>query len=140
NEFIAEVLDYNKFYRRFQYHLEYMFALGGMVLKPYFDDGKIKIAYVTADCIIPISWDNGGIREAIFPNQISRGKKTYTQLEWHVWEDGLYVVKNELYVTENSGELGKKIPLSTLYPDLDEIVPMERITRPLFVYISPNTA
>ena len=140
DEFIAEVLDHNKFYRRFQYYLEYMFALGGIVLKPYFDNGKIKIAYVTADCMIPISWDNKGIREAIFPNQIKRGRKTYTHLEWHVWEDGLYVVKNELYESENSSELGKRVPLSTLYPDLDEVVPMEGITRPLFVYISPNTA
>lgn len=140
DEFIAGVLNHNNFYRRFQYYLEYMFALGGIVLKPYFDNGKIKIAYVTADCMIPISWDNKGIREAIFPNQIKRGRKTYTHLEWHVWEDGLYVVKNELYESENSGELGKRVPLSTLYPDLDEVVPMEGITRPLFVYISPNTA
>ena len=140
DEFVTEVLNYNKFYRRFQHHLEYMFALGGGVLKPYFDDGKIKISYVTADCVIPISWDNKGIKEAVFPNQMKRGRKTYTHLEWHVWEDGLYVVKNELYESENDGELGKKIPLSTLYPDLEEIVPMEGITRPLFVYISPNTA
>lgn len=137
---IETVFEENKFNKHFQRYLEYQFALGGMVIKPYFADGEIKLSFVTPDCFIPVSWDNKGIKEAIFTNQTRKGKKVYTHLEWHLREGEVYVVKNELYVSENGEELGKKIPLSTLYENLEEEVRLEKINRPLFVYFMPNTA
>lgn len=140
SEYITEVLDNNKFFRKFQHYLEYMYAIGGMVIKPYYDNGQIKLSYVTADCFIPISWNNNRITEAIFSNQIIRGKDYYTHLEWHLWEDGKYVVRNELYLSKNSGELGHKISLATLYENLKEEIFIEGIEKPMFIYIAPNTA
>ena len=140
SKFVHEVLEENNFYKQFQRFLEYSFAMGGMVVKPYVDDDKIKLSYVKADSFIPISWNSKGIYEGVFTNVTIEGKKTYTLLEWHLWEDGRYVVKNELYVSENVNELGKKIPLATLYEDLEEEVPMENVRRSLFVYIHPNIA
>src|SRR5690606_32268320 len=37
HKYIREVLSDSKFYSVFQNYLEYMFALGGLVIKPYFD-------------------------------------------------------------------------------------------------------
>ncbi|WP_445683653.1 phage portal protein [Sporosarcina sp. FSL K6-3457] len=139
-ENIKNVLSENKFSKHFQDYLEFQFALGGMVIKPYFGDDEIKLSFVTPDCFIPVSWDNKGIFEAIFTNQTRKGKKVYTHLEWHLREGDEYVVKNELYVSENGEELGKKIPLSTLYPKMDEEARMKNIKRSLFVYFMPNTA
>ncbi|MET3504950.1 A118 family predicted phage portal protein [Halalkalibacter oceani] len=137
---IDNILEENKFVKRFQDYLEFQFALGGMVIKPYFGDGRIKLSYVTADCFIPISWDNQGIREAVFPNEIRKGKKKYTHLEWHLWEGEEYVIKNELFVTEHGSDLGKQIPLSTLFPDLEEEVRIKAFKRSNFVYFKPNIA
>lgn len=137
---IKNVFDQNKFVKRFQDYLEFQFALGGMVIKPYFSDGKLKLSYVTADCFIPVSWDNQGIHEAVFPNEIRKGKKKYTHLEWHLWEGKEYVIKNELFVSDNNSDLGKKVPLSELYPDLEKEVKIKAFKRANFVYFRPNIA
>ncbi|MGI0534951.1 phage portal protein [Bacillus pfraonensis] len=140
---IKNVLDENNFIKEFQRYLEYTFALGGMVIKVYWDEG-IKLSYVTADCFIPIAWDNKHITEGVFVNEVSKGDKKYTLLEWHLIEKGeageRYVIKNELYESKNQGDLGVKVPLSTLYPNLEEEVGIKDISRPIFVYFKPNTA
>lgn len=137
---IHEVLKRNHFYKQFQRYLEYAFALGGMAMKVYADHQGVKISYVTADCFIPISYSNNEIREAVFLNEIVKGDKYYTLLEWHTWEGNTYVIKNELYESEQKGELGINVSLSTLYPNLEEEVRIDGLSRPLFVYIKPNTA
>ncbi len=136
---IKNVLDENNFIKEFQRYLEYTFALGGMVIKVYWDNG-IKLSYVTADCFIPIAWDNKHITEGVFVNELSKGDKKYTLLEWHLVEGSEHVIRNELYESKNQGDLGVKVPLSTLYPDLEEAVWIKDISRPLFVYFKPNTA
>ncbi|PHC14382.1 phage portal protein [Bacillus toyonensis] len=136
---IKNVLDENNFIKEFQRYLEYTFALGGMVIKVYWDNG-IKLSYVTADCFIPIAWDNKHITEGVFVNELSKGDKKYTLLEWHLIEGSEHVIKNELYESKNQGDLGVKVPLTTLYPDLEEEVWIKDISRPLFVYFKPNTA
>lgn len=140
SENIKNVLDDNHFVKKFQDYLEFQFGLGGMVIKPYYDDEKIKLSYVTADCFIPISWDNKGIYEAVFPNQIQKGNKRYTHLEWHLWEGKTYVIKNELFESQNSADVGKKVPLSMLFPDLEEEVRIDGFKRSGFVYFKPNSA
>lgn len=140
SEFVEGVLEDNRFYFKFQSYLEYMFGTSGMVLKPYVENDKIKISYVTADCFIPISWDNKGIFEAAFLFQTRKGKKHYTHLEIHQKVDNGYLIKNELYESEIGGKLGHKVPISILYPDLDPEVLIENLDRPLFVYFRPNIA
>ncbi|HLR92137.1 MAG TPA: phage portal protein, partial [Atopostipes sp.] len=139
-EFINDVLKRNKFDKKFQDFLEYSFAMGGMVIKPYVDDGEIKLSFVTADCFIPISWQNESIREGVFINETQKGDKKYTLLEWHTWENGIYTVTNELYESQYGDDLGREVSLDTLYPGLDAVVGMPKIKKSLFIYIKPNTA
>src|SRR5690625_2115857 len=139
-EFIFDVFKYNKFNKKFQDFLEYKFAMGGMIIKPYVEDDQVKLSFVTADCFIPISWQNETIREGVFINETQKGRKKYTLLEWHVWENGVYTVKNELYESETGADLGRKVSLDRLYPGLEPIVGMPKIKKPIFVYFKPNTA
>lgn len=139
SDFIDGVFKDNKFYKEFQDYIEYMFAYGGMVIKPFVQDGKVRLSYVTADCFIPISWHNDTIDEGIFVSEYKRGQKTYTHLEWHRWDGKEYVIRNELYES-NGSDLGVKVALSTLFPDLEEEVRISGLQRPLFVYFKPNTA
>ena len=140
NDFVLSTLDNNNFYREFQRYLEYMFALGGMAAKVYVTGGKVKVAYALADAFFPLSNDSENVDEALFVNQFQKDKKHYSLLEWNEWEGTDYVVTNELYVSETSGELGRKTDLSSLYPDLEERVVLENLSRPLFVYFKPNIA
>src|SRR5690625_1916593 len=139
-EFVDEVLAKNKFNKKFQDYLEYSFAMGAMVIKPYVDNDEIKLSFVTADCFIPVAWQNDNIYAAVFINESQRGKKYYTLLEWHVWEYGPYVIRNDLYESDMKNEIGYPVSLSTLYPDLEEEVRINNINRPLFVYFKPNAA
>jgi A118 family predicted phage portal protein len=139
SDFIDGVFKDNKFYKEFQDYIEYMFAYGGMVIKPFVQDGKVRLSYVTADCFVPIAWHNDTIDEGIFVSEYKRGQKTYTHLEWHRWDGKEYVIRNELYES-NGTDLGVKVALSTLFPDLEEEVRISGLQRPLFVYFKPNTA
>lgn len=148
-EFIEDVFDNNKFDKKFQDFIEYMFAHGGMVIKPYVENEQILLSFVTADCFIPISWKNDTIYEAVFPFEFKKRDKKYTHLEWHLWEDGidekgspikLYVIKNEVYESQNGTDLGIKVPLKDHFPNLEEVVRLKHIKRPIFAYFKPNTA
>lgn len=139
SDFIDEVFEDNKFYKEFQDYIEYMFSYGGAVIKPYVKDGKVMLSFVTADCFIPISWHNDTITEGIFVAEYAKGDKTYTHLEWHLWEGSTYLIRNELYES-NGSELGVKVPLSTLFENLAEEVRIDGLKKSIFTYIKPNTA
>lgn len=140
SEFIHEVFKHNKFDKKFQYYIEYMFAHGGMVIKPYHENGQIMLSFVTADCFIPISWRNETISEAVFPYEFQRRGKKYTHLEWHLWENGQYVIRNEVYESQNGVDLGVKVPLNNFFPDLEEEVRIDGLKQPMFAYFKPNIA
>lgn len=140
SENIQGVLKDNNFIKKFQDYLEFKFAMGGMVIKPYVAEDKLKLSYVTADCFIPISWDHDVIREAVFPNEFKRGDKKYTHLEWHVWEGEEYIIRNEVYENKGSDDLGVKVSLKQFFPNLEEETRIEGYNRPGFVYFKPNTA
>lgn len=144
-ENIKNVLNDNAFYQNFQDYLEYMFALGGKVIKTYVTaKGKMKLSYVSAESFVPIADDGRTITEGVFINETHKGDHKYTHLEWHVWDDdGLYHVKNELYrADKGKDELGVKVSLDSLpqYAALEEDVYIAGLTRPMFVYFRPNIA
>src|SRR5690554_531629 len=138
-ENINEIFKQNKFYKKFQDYLEYSFALGGMVVKPYVQDGRVMLSFVTADCFIPISWQNESIKEGVFVNEFKKGDKKYTHLEWHTWDGDVYVIRNEVYEA-NGDDLGVRVPLESFFPGLEEEVRITGLQKPIFVYFKPNTA
>lgn len=153
NENINNVLNQNRFYKVFKNKLEQMFALGGLILKAHpkeQQDGsyKLQIVYVTPDCFVPISWENGEITEAAFLNVSKQKDKTYCLFEFHKWEyktiedqiKKVLVISNELYESDKNSQATKRVPLATLYPDLQEKVMIEDLTQPLFQYVKPNIA
>ncbi|WP_051002309.1 phage portal protein [Virgibacillus halodenitrificans] len=139
-EFTEDVFKHNKFDKKFQDYLEYSFAHGGMVIKPYIEDDKIMLSFVTADCFIPISWRNDSIYEAVFPFEFKKRDKKYTHLEWHLWENGVYVIRNEVYESQNGDDLGVKVPLADHFPELEEEVYISGLKRSIFSYFKPNSA
>ncbi|WP_338788803.1 phage portal protein [Metabacillus sp. FJAT-53654] len=137
---IKDVLKANKFNREFRRYLEYGFALGGMVMKAYYEDNQIKVSYTTSDCFIPLAWDNFRITEGVFVSTFRKGEKRYTHLEWHVWEDNNYIVRNELYESKDDNEIGVKVSLDVHFAGLEEEIIFHEIEKTIFVYFKPNIA
>lgn len=62
----------------------------------------VKIDYVTADHIFPLSWENGIVTECAFADVKSTGDKKYLYLQIHtIGEDGNYVIENAFYEMNN---------------------------------------
>lgn len=155
SENIINVLDDNRFFKLFTSKVEQGLALGGMVLKAHpkeNDEGgyKLQVSYVTPDLFIPISWENGIVNEAAFVTITRKKDKIYCLFEFHEWklrtnDDNELVktlqVRNELYEGDDKsqGDM-KKVPLDTLYDDLEPVVYIEGLTKPLFQYIKPAIA
>lgn len=73
------------------------------------DSGKVKINYVSASNIYPLSWCNGYISECafIFPKVIK--SKKYAHIQLHVLKDGMYVIEN--HVVECTAGAGREVPV-----------------------------
>ncbi|MBC1491403.1 phage portal protein [Listeria booriae] len=141
NEFVQDVFAHNNFLEKIERYLEYFMALGGGAMKVYHDGKEVKLAFAAADAFFPLSNDSENIDEAVFVNSFQKNKKYYTLLEWNEWEGDDYIITNELYESASPTELGNKVALSLLYPDLEKRIKFENgISRPLFVYVKTNIA
>lgn len=62
--FVNRVLTESRFSERFPVFLEKVFALGGGVIKVYYDDSApdgvpgVRVDLVTADCFLPTAWNS----------------------------------------------------------------------------------
>lgn len=145
NKFIQDTLNDNYFYNNCERYLEYMFGTGGMVIRFYIADGKVKIRFATADAFYPISQDENGVTECVIASRFVKGGKYYTLLEWHLEDDKNFIVKNELYTSVNGDPdvLGTKVPLKDVYGISlkdESDYPKKFYTRPTFIYLKPNLA
>lgn len=140
SEWIDDVLEDSDFYPTAQRYFEYMFALGGMVIKPYVEGERIKLTFVTAESFFPVSWTNNNVKEGVFVHEVRRGKQFYRHLEWHLKQGNGYVIRHELYKANNLGEIGVRVPLQTLFDDLAEEIFIDNLIKPLFYYFKPNIA
>lgn len=146
NNFIQDTLNDNYFYNNCERYLEYMFGTGGMVMRFYIADGKVKIRFATADAFYPISQDANGVTECVIASKFVKGGKYYTLLEWHLEDEHNYIVRNDLYESINSNsddDLGTSVPLSVVYGDSlkpESNYPKTIYSRPTFIYLKPNLA
>lgn len=97
-------------------------ATGTVAYVPYISDGvadesgnltggQVKINYLSAESVFPLSWENGRVTECVFAFQKSWLRKKYVQLQFHRLvntEDGQqYVIENQ--VLENTTGAGKEL-------------------------------
>ncbi|WP_226895135.1 phage portal protein [Oceanobacillus oncorhynchi] len=143
DDFIKRAFEHNDFKKNFMRYLDPMFATGGLTVRPYAnaETGEIEYSWALANAFYPLRTSSNGIAEGVMKSvtiEIKGGKEVfYTLLEFHEWDKDIYVITNELYKSDNKGEVGKRIPLSDLYPDLQEETRISGLTRPLFNYLKP---
>lgn len=145
DNFIQNVFKDTKFIRNLRRYLEPALALGGLSAKPYYDSGagKIEYSWSLADTFIPLRSNTNGISECVMPSvttEVEDGETYYyTLLEFHEWGDeGKYTITNELYKSKNKDKVGKRVRLSDLYEELEEVSHYSMFTRPDFSYLQPS--
>lgn len=141
--YIDTVLNNNRFNSNFQRYLASMLAMGGLAIRPYWDDAnqQIKLAWIQAPNFYPLRNNTSEVSEGAIASQtaVQRGSSRwyYTLLEIHQWVNGQYVISNQLFKSDSKKITGKQVPLNELYDDLPEQVTYDGLTEPLFVYIKP---
>lgn len=105
-QIVNDVLKSNNFWVQGNNLIELTAALGTGAFVEYLDSGAINIDYITADCIYPLSWNNGEITECAFASKINLRNLNGYYVSVHVKENGKYSVHNYLLDDE-----GKEQPL-----------------------------
>lgn len=139
NEFVNDILAAEHFNKNFERYLESCLALGGLAMRPYVDDDRIKIAFVQAPVFFPLRSTGQNVSESAIVTRTIKGQGKaniyYTLIEFHEWKDDKYVITNELYKSEIKDRVGYRVALSELYDDLEETVSIDGLSRPLFTYL-----
>ena len=107
--FIDKVLSENNFAVKSNEMQEFKAALGTTAYLPSVigqkQDGPadgIRLDYVTAEHIRPLSWRNGIVGECAFCSVKTVGDKEYMYIQIHKkGEDGNYIIRNHLYEIKN---------------------------------------
>lgn len=128
------VLDANQFRVRANRLVEQAFALGTGALVERMDGDEVKLDYIRAGMIYPLTWDNGHITECAFASERAAGKERHVYLNLHRLERGSYIIENHLFRRDGAA-------LTEI--DLPEGVEPEVRTGsnvPWFQIIQPNLA
>ena len=102
NEFLESVFNDTYFWTNANKLIEETFALGtgAFVLRKAGE--SIDIEYVTADCIIPLSFQHDKITEVAFASSFKKRGKDYIYLEMHLQnEAGNYEIHNQCFEADS---------------------------------------
>ncbi|MFW3387965.1 UNVERIFIED_CONTAM: phage portal protein, partial [Kocuria sp. CPCC 205274] len=142
-EFIDDVLKFNRFEKNFGEELEGGYAVSGLVIRLVYDDlaKTIRLTYCSADNFFPLSGnandvDEGALR-TVYTKIEKREPVYYTLLEIHKKTATGYHITNELYRSTQKTIVGVNVPLDTIEETsmIEPEVELQGFTKPLFTYI-----
>lgn len=139
NKFIQKQLLNDRFTKNFERYLESCLALGGLAMRPYVDDDKVRVSFIQAPVFLPLQSNTQDVASAAIVTKTIKSEgnkqKYYTLIEFHEWNKDGYTITNELYKSDNQNVVGSRVLLSELYEDLEEVVELNGLSRPLFTYL-----
>lgn len=116
-------------YFQLRHWVEYGSAYGTIILKP---NGN-SIDLYTPDQFEITNVTNGEIDGVVFHNSEKRGKKWYTRLEYHRFENDLYRITNKCFVGDSPNDTKERIDIElTPWAELAEEAAMQNVERTLF--------
>ena len=141
NKFIQQQLQDDRFTKNFERYLESCLALGGLAMRPYVDDDRVRVSFIQAPVFLPLQSNTQDVSSAAIVTKTIKAdgnkQRYYTLIEFHEWSNDKYTVSNELYRSGNQNAIGSRVPLSEIYEDLEEVVELNGLSRPLFTYLRP---
>lgn len=132
----------------FSGELERGLCLGGCALKPYPDGGRLLVDGC-ATAFTPTRFDGSGrCLGGVFKSEpVRQGKEWFVRLEFHnldAFNDrpSVYTVENKAYKSDENGGIGAPVGLEAVraWADLEPLVRIEGLERPLFAYFKPPQA
>lgn len=118
-----------KIYFQLRNWVEYGCAYGTIILKPNGD----SVDLYTPDMFEIVHANNGKIDGVIFHNWKQDGKKWYTRLEYHRFENDLYLISNKCYYGDRPDDTKERIDIKkTPWSYLAEEVAIANVEEPLF--------
>ena len=87
-------------------------AGGGLVFKPYVEQGKLCVEAVPAWRFLPTAFARGEVTGAVFVEQVTKGRRVYTRMERHERRAEGYVIRNLAFRSESTGTLGSPCSLA----------------------------
>jgi A118 family predicted phage portal protein len=127
-----------------RHQVEYSLAMGAVVARPWKDNttNAIRVGWYTADQVVPLSWDGRVMTGAVLVDHLITTKSgtqtVLTKLEAHQLKaDHTYTVVTKTYKSFSEETLGEEIPIASVpeWAHIDQVVPFQHLTAPLFVYI-----
>ena len=111
-------------------------ALGGMVIKPYFNGDEIKTEFIPANDFYPIGFSGDELTECVFIEQLFHGKFILTRMEVHWLKGTTLNVYNWAYQSTISSTLGTEIKLSSVpeWEGLSDFVTIHNVKKLPFGY------
>lgn len=133
-EFINE--QYQRLIDGLRIKLEKACAVGGMIFKPYVQNGTIFTDCITQDSFLPVEYDNNKITGAVFISQEVHGKLYYTRLEKQVYDcqTRIHTIESKFFVSNSYDTLGKETDNTLCYSGVDPYVEIADVDRPLFAF------
>lgn len=135
--FVGQVLNVSRFAERFPVFLEKVFALGGGVIKVYYDNAPpeglpgVRVDLITADCFLPTAWNSRDITGGAFASRIMSGGRSYILAETQELNGDQLNIENRLF-----REDGGKADMDSVLPGLEGKSRIDGLSAPLFVYLS----
>lgn len=119
----------NKIYYQLRHWVEYSCAYGTIILKP---SGE-EVTMVLPDNFIVVSESNERITAAVFIDRANNDDRHYTRLEYHRFVNGVYLITNRTYVSDNKEKMGDPCDIETTpWSGIMEEAAIEGLERPLF--------
>ena len=103
--FVDGVLQDNSFFLMANRMQEHKAALGTAAYVPRVTDGRIRIDLLSAEGILPLSWENGRVTDCAFASGQRQGDRDLLYLQVHHRVDGSYQIENLLFDTDGEAEL-----------------------------------
>lgn len=139
DKFIKTQLLNDRFTKNFERYLESCLALGGLAMRPYVDDDRVRVSFIQAPVFLPLQSNTQDVSSAAIVTKTIKAdgnkQRYYTLIEFHEWSKDGYTITNELYKSDNQNVVGSRVLLSELYEDLEEVVELNGLSRPLFTYL-----
>ena len=129
-EFAEQVFDSNNMYIKLNESQEKKAASGTVCYIPYYTGEAIKLNYVSAENLIPLSWENGVINElAVYSRAFSEGEEYIFVQLFTLGDDGNYQIENLLLKGKDL------VPLSDVagYENVEEVVDTGSPTAPFVI-------
>ena len=136
DEFVKKVFDENNVYIKLNEFQERKAAFGTVCYIPYYADEELRMNYIAAENMTPLSWENGVINELAVHSKTVVDKKEYLFLQLFVLgKDGNYSIKNLMLTSSENGEEYSEVSLKEVkgYEKVKPEVDTESKTRPFII-------